>query len=206
MKKLFFITVVFAVITLIASGNAFPAFAEAAADKSAGKTLFSFEKDEEGWEIPDWAYEQDDYVGEEIMVSKNAAKEGESSLKLMVNFPGGKWCGAVTEVMEYFDWTPYSGISCDIYLPENAPNGLKAKIILTVSDSWKWTEMSRSYRLAPGKWTHISANLKPGSTDWKRTKLTDEFRADVRKVAIRLESSKPAYKGPVYIDNIVLSE
>ena len=57
-----------------------------------------------------------------------------------------------------------------------------------------------------GVWTHISANLKPGSADWKRTKPTDEFRADVRKIAVRVESSKPAYSGPIYIDNVVLSE
>jgi len=196
MKKLFLIAVVFATAALVASGSAF----------SADKVLFTYEEDTEGWEIPDWAYEQGDYVGEDVDSSDDFAKHGESSLKLMVDFPGGRWNGAVAEVMEYFDWTPYSGISCDIYLPPSAPVGLRAKIILTVGENWKWTEMSRSMRLTPGEWTHISANLKPGSNDWRRTKPTDEFRADVRKIAVRIESNKPAYKGPVYIDNIVLSE
>ncbi|MEE9500126.1 MAG: hypothetical protein V3V42_02410 [Candidatus Omnitrophota bacterium] len=197
MKRLVLVAVVFAAVTLAASGSAF----------SADKVLFSFERDSEGWEIPDWAYEQaDSYVGEEIAVTKDVAKEGESSLKLATNFPGGRWNGAIVEVMEFFDWTEFSRISCDIYLPEDAPRGLKAKLVLTVGESWKWTEMSRSIKLEQGKWITISANLKPGSEDWKRTKPTDEFRADVRKIAIRVESNKAAYKGPVYIDNIVLSE
>lgn len=197
MKRLFLVVAVFVVTLFIASGSAF----------AKDKVLFSFETgDTEGWEIPDWAYEQDDYVGEDLMASKDVAKEGASSLKLVANFPGGKWNGAVAEIMEYYDWTPYGTISCDIYLPEDAPLGLKAKVVLTVGDDWKWTEMSRSYKLKPGEWVNISANLLPGSTDWRRTKPTDEFRADVRKVAVRVSSSKPAYNGPIYIDNVVLGE
>lgn len=193
MKKLVLMAIVFA---FIASGSAF----------SEGKVLFSFEEDTAGWEIPDWAYEQDDYVGEELDISKDVSREGSSSLKLTVNFPGNRWNGAVAEVMEYFDWTPYGTISCDLYVPKDAPVGLKAKIVLTVGENWKWTEMSRSHRLKPGEWITITANLKPGSADWRRTKPTDEFRADVRKIAIRFESNKPEYNGPIYIDNIVLGD
>ena len=196
MKRLLCVAAVFAIALLAFSGSAF----------SADKVLFDFEEDIEGWEIPDWAYEQDDYIGEDIMVSKDVAKKGKSSMKFIANFSGKKWNGAITEVMEFYDWTPYSTISCDVYLPEGASRGLKAKMILTIGDNWKWTEMSRSYKLRPGEWIHMSANLKPGSVDWKRTKPTDEFRADVRKIAIRIDSNKAAYKGPIYIDNIVLSE
>ncbi|MCQ9207198.1 MAG: hypothetical protein NG740_04905 [Omnitrophica bacterium] len=196
MKKVILTVALFVFVTLVAQGNAF----------SDDRVLFGFEKDVEGWGIPDWAYEQDVYVGEGITSSTDVAKEGKSSMRLDTVFPGKKWAGAVVEIMEYFDWTPYSGISCDVYLPGDAPKGLKAKIILTVGDSWKWTEMSRAYKLTPGEWTSISANFKPGSEDWKRTRPTDEFRADVRKIAIRIETSNKAYKGPVYIDNVVLGE
>jgi len=196
MKKLVLITAVFAFVASFATGEAF----------SAEKVLYSFEEDVEGWEIPDWAFEKEDYVGNSINASRKAAKIGRGSLEIMVDFPGGNWTGAIVEILEYFDWTPYSTISCDVYLPKDAPAGLRAKMVLTVGDSWKWTEMSRSMRLTSGEWTTISANLKPGSTDWKRTQPTDEFRADVRKLAVRISSNKPAYKGPVYIDNIVLSE
>ncbi len=197
MKKLILTTVVFVMAMLITSGSAF----------SADRILYSFEEDTEGWEIPDWAYEQQDsYVGEDVMISKDVSKKGKSSLKLLTNFHGGRWYGAIVEVMKFFDWTPFSRISCDVYLPKDAPRGLKVTLILTVGENWKWTEMSRSIKLKPGEWTAISANLKPGSEDWKRTKPTDEFRADIRKIAIRVDSSKVVYKGPIYIDNIVLSE
>jgi hypothetical protein len=38
--------------------------------------------------------------------------------------------------------------------------------------------------------------------DWKRTKVDKEFKADVRKVAVRIESNKTPYTGPIYIDDI----
>jgi len=167
------------------------------------RVLYDFEAGLQGWEIPDWAYEQEDYVGEALDVSGDFASEGGSSLAVTANFPGGAWKGAIVEVMEYMDWTPYETISCDIFVPADAPTGLKAKIVLTVGDSWKWAEMSRSTKLTPGEWVTITANLLPGSMDWKRLNPTDEFRADVRKIDIRVESNrKPVYNGLFYIDNI----
>lgn len=169
------------------------------------KVLFGFEKDTQGWEIPEWAIEQEDYVAKSVEVSKDAAKEGKSSLKMTASFPGKMWTAALTEDFEYFDWTPYKSVSVDIYIPKEAPVGLKAKIILTVGENWKFTEMSRSIALVPGEWVTISANLLPGSEDWKRTVVDEQFRKDVRKISVRVESNrKPEYDGPIYIDNIKL--
>jgi hypothetical protein len=167
------------------------------------KVIFGFEEEIPVWRIPDWCFEKEDYVGENIAVSKKFASEGSSSLELMVDFPGARWTAVYIEVEEYFDWTPYKSISADIFLPEDVPFGLKANIILTAGEDWKWVEMSRLIKLVPGKWTTITASLIPGSTDWRRIKVTDEFRADVRKLGIRVESNlKPIYKGPIYIDNV----
>lgn len=166
------------------------------------KVIFGFEKNTQGWEIPEWALEQQDHVAKTLDISKDAAKEGESSLKVMVDFPGKMWTAAVIEDFEYFDWTPYKEVACDIYVPKEAPAGMKAKIILTVGENWKFTEMSRSIPLVPGEWVTISANLLSGSEDWKRTVVDETFRQDVRKIAIRVESNKqPVYNGPIYIDN-----
>src|SRR3989338_6162197 len=95
------------------------------------KVLFSFEKDAQGWEIPEWALEQEDHVGKTVEVSKDVAKEGKNSLKMMTVFPGKLWTAAIVEDFEYFDWTAYKTISADIYIPKEAPVGLKAKFILT---------------------------------------------------------------------------
>lgn len=169
------------------------------------KVIFGFEKDAQGWEIPEWAMEQEDHVAKTVEVSKDFAKEGKGSLKITAAFPGKIWAAALVEDFEYFDWTPYKAISADIYLPKEAPIGLKAKIILTVGENWKFTEMARSIALVPGEWVTITANLLPGSEDWKRTVVDDNFRKDVRKIAIRVESNKkPEYKGPFYIDNVRL--
>ena len=172
-----------------------------------GVVVFSFENGLEGWEIPDWAYEKADYVQQEIDQSDKYASEGKSSLEMSTDFPKGRWTGAIVEIMQYFDWTDYSAISVDIYLPEDAPLGLKSKIILTVGDEWKWIEQSKSVKLKPGEWVTISANLKPGSIDWRRIQPDDSFRADIRKIDIRVEANnKPAYTGPIYIDNVRLTK
>ena len=169
-----------------------------------GKVLFGFEKDAQGWGIPDWALEKPDMVGREIVVAKEGVTEGKQALALVVDFPGGKWNGALAEVEEYFDWTPYHALTVDVSLPAEAPAGLKAKLILTVGEEWTWTEMRRSIQLTPGQTTTITVSLAPGSEDWKRTVVDENFRKDVRKLAVRLESNKPAYQGKFYLDNVRL--
>lgn len=192
MKRIAFLVVAVALIV----------FAAVSA-KAEDKVLFSFEKNAQGWEVPEWALEQQDHVARTVDVSKDAAKGGESALKVVTEFPGKIWSAALVEDAEYFDWTPYKEVACDIFLPKDSPKGLKAKIILTVGENWKFTEMARSIQLVPGEWVTISANLMPGSEDWKKTVVDDAFRQDVRKIAIRIESNKqPVYSGPIYIDNV----
>jgi len=170
---------------------------------AAEKVLFSFERDTEGWEIPEWALEKQDHVARSIETSKDVAKDGKASLKLMADFPGKLWTGAVVEASEAFDLTPYDALSFDVYLPKEAPEGLKGKMILTIGENWKFVEMSRSVPLVPGQWTTVSASLKPGTTDWAKITVDDNFRKDVKKIDIRVESNKkPEYKGPIYIDNV----
>lgn len=196
MKKLLMLVMVMALAALWSTGA-----------RAEDKVVFSFEKDAQGWEIPEWALEQEDHVAKAVTVSKDFAKEGTQSLKVAANFPGKVWTSALVEDFEYFDWTPYKAVAVDIYIPAEAPVGLRAKIILTVGENWKWTEMSRGIPLIPGQWVTITANLLPGSEDWKKTVVDDNFRKDVRKFAVRVESNKqPVYDGPIYIDNVVLSK
>ncbi|MBF0494268.1 MAG: hypothetical protein HQL28_03955 [Candidatus Omnitrophica bacterium] len=167
------------------------------------EVLFSFENGLEGWDVPDWAYEKPDHVQKEIKPSDKFASNGTKSLEMMAEFPGGSWTGAIVEIQQFFDWTNYKDLATDIYIPAEAPKGLKAKFILTVGDDWKWVEMSRDFALEPGKWTTVRADLLPGSIDWKRVQVDDNFRKDIRKVDIRVVSnSQPVYSGPIYIDNV----
>jgi len=195
MKK---VLLVAAIVSLLFAGVA------GAADETAETTvLFDFENGLQGWDIPDWAYEKPDHVQESIAVSDKFSSEGANSLQMDVSFPGGKWTGGIVEIMQFFDWSDYGKIACDVYLPLDGPEGLKAQMILTVGDKWKWVEMSRSYELIPGEWVSLIGDLKPGSIDWRRVQVDEGFRQDIRKIDIRVFSNnKPAYTGPIYIDNV----
>jgi hypothetical protein len=167
--------------------------------------IFDFEAGTEEWVIPDWAKKSEDYVGKELTPSATFVSHGTGSVQVMAEFPGIRWTGAYVERPMYVtDWTPYGSISVDVYLPEYAPNGLGGRFILTVGEKWEWTEVNRSIPLTPGQWTTLTANLKPGSQDWKFFP-SDAFRKDVRKIGLRIESDKqPAYTGPLFIDNVRL--
>ena len=191
--------------TLVLAAAIILTFAVCTLARAEEKVFFSFENDTQGWEVPEWAMEQKDLVAKSVESSTEFAKDGKASLKVMAAFPGKAWAGALVEDFEYFDWTPYKTVAVDIYLPKDAPEGLKGKIILTVGENWKFTEMARSIPLVPGEWTTVSANLLPGSEDWKKTVVDDSFRKDVRKVAVRVEANKkPEYNGAFYVDNFRL--
>jgi len=104
------------------------------------------------------------------------------------------------------DWSPFRYLVVDIFLPKDAPHGLRARIILTVGEEWKWTEMNKSIPLTPGEWSIIKVDLGPDSLDWRRF-IDDGFRSDVKKLGVRVESNgKIKYTGPIYIDKVKLSD
>lgn len=168
------------------------------------RTFYDFETaDLNGWEVPMWAVDKTDYVAKSVALSNEVAASGEGSMEVITEFPGGMWSAALVEIQQYLDLSKYRVIKADIYLPEGAPVGLKAKIILTVGDNWKFVEMSGSTPLIPGEWVTVTGNIEPGSYDWKRVVPDEKFAQDVRKIAIRVESNRtPIYAGPIFIDNI----
>lgn len=170
--------------------------------------LYNFEKDLQGWEIPDWALAKNDHVAKQIGISEFYASAGKYALELDSEFNGSPtWEGAYVEcLVDVTDWSPFNYLSVDIFLPKEAPHGLRARIILTVGDDWKWTEMNKTIPLAPGEWTTLKADLTANSMSWRRF-IDDSFRGDVKKLGIRIESNgKITYKGPIYIDNVKLSD
>lgn len=170
--------------------------------------LYSFEKDPQGWEIPDWAVPKPDHVARALSISEFNATEGKYSLEVEVDFSGGpKWEGAYVErLIDVTDWSPFSYLSYDVFLPKNGPQGLRVRTILTVGDDWKWIEGNKAIPLTPGEWTSVKLDLTPNSMSWRKF-IDDNFRSDVKKLGIRIESNgKIAYKGPIYIDNVKLSD
>jgi len=188
-----------AVVILAVSLLAISGFSHA-----AGTVLYGFEDDTGGWRVPDWALEKEDHVARDVTISQDWASEGKKSMKVVSEYLGGKWSGAYVEIEDYYDWSAYSKLSVDIYIPKDAPAGLKGKIILTTGEEWKWTEMSKTVPLTPGQVTTVTASLAPGSKDWKNTLVDDNFRKDVRKFGVRVENNKSEWKGMYYVDNIRL--
>lgn len=175
------------------------------ADLTGGRTLYDFERNEDSWGVPSWAADKPDHVALSSQAVRGIASNGNGSLEVLAEFPGGNWTGALVEIPHYLNLDKYGIISADIFLPPGAPEGLRAKLILTVGENWRFVEMNRGVPLVPGEWTTVIGNISDGSTDWKRTEVDSSFREDVRKIAIRVESNrKPAYKGPFYIDNVTV--
>jgi len=185
------------------SASSLPTNAAKARMPSGDKVLYNFETNTEGWEIPLWAEEKHDHVGKSLKQIRGTSSNGSGSLIMTADFQGNTWSAALAEISHYLDLDNYNSISVDIYIPRDCPKGLKAQIILTVGDSWRFVEMSRSFPLTPGEWTTITGDLSDKSSDWRRTTVDWNFRKDIRKIAVRIESNgKPAYSGSIYIDNI----
>lgn len=147
-------------------------------------------------------------------------------MRLDVEFPGNIWRAGIMECEECVtSLDGYDAISCDFYIPDNAPSGISARLILSIEEDseWKWVETAASVDLIPGKWVTLKAGIIPGSKDWilplgsvpegqspndpkvsgaERFNVTENFRKNIRKIAVRMESDKTPYNGPVYIDNI----
>ncbi|MDD5634264.1 MAG: hypothetical protein PHW46_03210 [Candidatus Omnitrophica bacterium] len=166
-------------------------------------TLYDFEFSDETWEIPGWEFEKTDHAAQSLQRVKGLASKGSHSLELLVNFPGGKWTGALAEVQQYLDLSGYDLISVDIYLPPDAPWGLRGKIIFSSGEEWNFNEMTRGSRLYPGMWITVNADMtNDNNTDWKKLSISKNIKQDVRKVAVRIESEITPYSGPIYIDNL----
>lgn len=168
------------------------------------RTFYDFETpDLTGWGIPQWTLGKNDYVAERAVYSEEVASRGKGSMKVEADFPGGIWTAALVEIQQYLNLTNYRVLMADVYLPEDAPVGLTAKLIITVGENWKFIEMNRSYPLMPGEWVQITASIEPGSYDWKRVVPDNKFAEDIRKIAVRVESNqRPKYKGPFFVDNV----
>ena len=207
-KLLLFCGVYFCLMTLMAP-----------ASFGAEKILYSFEERTKGWVVPDWAREKSDYALRGASLSDMAASGGKSSLALNVDLPATTWGLSVVEVEGNFDWTGYKTLSCDIYLPGNAPSGITAKLAFTGGADSLWMVMAKPVRLVPGAWKTVSANITAKNMDWARIKidkdgnitrmpaaaLTAENIKDVKKIAVHIESDRKDYEGNIYLDTVKIS-
>jgi len=178
---------------------------------------FNFESGIEGWNIPYWAMEQSDHVGRSVDVSSEEAYKGKNSLAVMCDFPGDVWRAALVQVEGDMDLTGCSEITCYIYLPKEARNDLMYARIIVTTGLWQFIEMRQPVYLRPGRWTKVTAKLNLPEDEekafWKIKRDEPGLLAsmnNIKKIAVRIEynanlsQSGPPYKGPVYIDGVVI--
>lgn len=167
---------------------------------------FSFEKSSEGWEIPRWVLKKGDYVGTWLNLKSQLPKRPKPGLELVTNFEGKRWQSAIVEIKKDFNLISYQILLCDLYIPENAPRGISARLILTSGENWLWTEMATPIQLKPGSWTTISADLRFSQKLWRNEKdfqmIDRNFKSNIKKIGIRIESDRIKYTGPIYINNV----
>ena len=210
MRK-FLITII--LISMVLPSGIFPAFGKSDTIK------FDFEDDAKGWDIPDWAYNHRDYKSKEVLISDKKALEGEKSLEVVCDFPGNVWAAVIIERKKDMDLSDYDTISASIYLPRKAPRGFyKARFILTVGVGWHFIEMRHPVDLIPGRWNTVKAKLEKseeGETQWKGRgeKRLYKHIDQIKKIGLRIEydAAPPhrvgsRYRGPIYIDNIIIEK
>ena len=170
---------------------------------SPDKTLYDFENDLNGWEIPYWEREKTDHVAKTLKKTSYIAYSGTGSLELSAEFPKKPWTAALVEIQQYLDLTNYNFLSANVYLPLRGPEAeIRGKLIFTAREDWDFIEMNRSVRLIPGKWVTLTASIAEGSKDWGELTLDEKITSDIRKISVRIESYNTPYSGPIYIDNI----
>jgi len=160
---------------------------------------FDFEHDTQGWKIPEWTKGREDYVGRYILLGHQRSSKNDLLLKLMCKFPRGSWAAALVEYEPKRAMKGKNNISVDVFLPKRARGSeFKARIIVTFDKSWRTLE-SDAVILKRGKWNEVILPLN----------MRDRVN-NISKVAVRVEreatawDKKRRYKGPIYIDNILI--
>jgi len=109
-----------------------------------GVILYGFEQGLDGWDIPGWALEKPDHVARDFKRTTSEASEGEGSLEIQTEFSKEQWTAALVEIPHFLDLNKYDRISSDLFIPAEAPTGLKAKLIFTIGEDWAFIEIPRA--------------------------------------------------------------
>lgn len=91
------------------------------------------------------------------------------------------------------DWSGFGKISCKVFLPKDAPEGMAATIVLQ-SGSWTWKECPMT-PLKPGQWTTVSAPLST---------YTDPAKVQLLHFVVRTNGQ--GFRGEIGLDAFALGD
>lgn len=184
-------------------------FSQPLAGKTEAVTLYTFNRDTEGWQMPDWPNGNRDpngvlYKPKQVGYPTATDENNKSALYVPVNLVSGKPSQAFVGTAPGTDWSLIDAISVDVYLPKDAPQGLDATLYF-MGNGWQWMLQKKDYILRPGEWTRIEAPLAGFQTDDAWDKTEQEIKAALTNViefGVRISNGKDgssAYLGPVYL-------
>jgi len=152
--------------------------------------LNSFEQDIEGWKVADyWS------GGTGLTVSSEQATAGAQSLQLDATLSGTAWqeAGAFYTLPAAADWSAFTQLAVDIYLPEGATDFI-AQIFIKTGSDWTWANTPDT-GLTAGGWTTLVADLS-----------TMGDLTQVREYGIKVGTSVTAFSGGILVDNVRLQQ
>ena len=169
------------------------AAAQVAAGATAVRTLkWDFEEDSGGW----------DYIsctGTQSRIASDGSATNRAA-RLDVDLP----LPASMATKVDFESRRVGTLSYQVYLPKDAPYGVKTLFYLKDKDGL-WFQNLRREPLEAGKWTTHTVDLSSGSTHLEPRghfhRWNDYLSHKMNLIGIKFISSAP-YKGPVYVDNV----
>lgn len=168
-----------------------------------------------GWDFEqpdeDWAASPLDAGTKSVQISADRASSGARSLAVTGSLPQGF---GVTYT-PWDDWTGYTQLSFDIYVPADTPREFDLWVYLKDKQYlWYQTAPFRSPTTgkplaapAPGKWTTIKLDVSPTSTIWQpggHKKAWERSLYYPREFGLRF-FSRSQWNGTVWIDNVQLT-
>jgi hypothetical protein len=177
-----------------------------AADTPHPDILFDFEQPTDEWVAS--ASGKSPCV---VKISSDRAKSGKQSLKVYGKLPGS-FGVAYTP---WQDWTGYTMLSFDVYIPGDVKNDFDLWVYLK-DKQYLWYQtpafknpktLKPNGKLKPGNWCHVDLDISEQSTIWLpggHEKAWERSLYYPREFGFRLFGQK-SWEGSVYFDNIRLS-
>lgn len=138
-----------------------------------------------------------------VVHAAGTAPDGGSALELQASYSGAGWqdAGASVTPVLIADWSAYSTISLEIYVPAEMKGGL-AKLYIKAGAESIWFE-SGDFPLTPGVWTPLQIDLTQLFTYPEKAPISD--LTQIKEMGVKIGTSESSFTGSLYIDAIMLS-
>jgi len=107
-----------------------------------------------------WRFDTEIAPKTKAAYSSEVASEGQQSLRIEAGFPG-EVCMFRALDEEIFNAGEYQLLTCDVFVPKEAPANLRAMIYLRDREL-NWYQQLLDDPLRPGDWTRLALDLRPG--------------------------------------------